>query len=81
MLLFFLSTRTLGTPDDELWRGVTSLPDYKSTFPKWPRQQLQSVVKGVSEDTIDLLEVRREIHLLGKDRQIILLLSLIRRKC
>ena len=48
---------TLGTPDDEMWRGVTSLPDYKSSFPKWPRQQLASVVKTVSEDGIDLLEV------------------------
>ena len=51
--------RTLGTPDEDLWRGVTSLPDYKSTFPKWPRQQLHSVIKGVSEEGIDLLEVKQ----------------------
>lgn len=50
-------SRTLGTPDEELWQGVTSLPDYKSTFPKWPRQHLHSVVKGITEEGIDLLEV------------------------
>ena len=56
--LILVSHRTLGTPDDNLWRGVTSLPDYKSTFPKWPTQQLHSVIKGVSEEGIDLLEVQ-----------------------
>lgn len=27
--------RTLGTPGEEEWPGVTQLPDYKSTFPRW----------------------------------------------
>ncbi|XP_071517505.1 cyclin-dependent kinase 2-like isoform X2 [Panulirus ornatus] len=27
--------RTLGTPGEEDWPGVTQLPDYKSTFPRW----------------------------------------------
>jgi len=25
----------LGTPDEEVWPGVSELPDYKTTFPKW----------------------------------------------
>ena len=25
--------RTLGTPNEELWPGVSKLPDYKPTFP------------------------------------------------
>ncbi|CAI0440392.1 unnamed protein product, partial [Linum tenue] len=28
--------RITGTPNEETWPGVTSLPDFKSTFPKWP---------------------------------------------
>ncbi|CAN6442564.1 unnamed protein product [Victoria cruziana] len=27
--------RVLGTPTEETWPGVTSLPDYKTSFPKW----------------------------------------------
>lgn len=26
----------MGTPNEDTWPGVTSLPDYKSAFPKWP---------------------------------------------
>ena len=63
-------SRTLGTPDEELWQGVTSLPDYKSTFPKWPRQHLHSVVKGITEEGIDLLEVGVvSWHVYGKSRR------------
>lgn len=26
----------MGTPNEETWPGVTSLPDFKLSFPKWP---------------------------------------------
>lgn len=26
----------MGTPNEDTWPGVTSLPDFKSAFPKWP---------------------------------------------
>lgn len=26
----------MGTPTEDTWPGVTSLPDFKSSFPKWP---------------------------------------------
>ncbi|XP_065028821.1 cell division control protein 2 homolog A-like isoform X2 [Musa acuminata AAA Group] len=33
--------RILGTPNEEIWPGVTSLPDFKSAFPKWlPKKML-----------------------------------------
>lgn len=37
--------RTLGTPDETLWPGVSKLPDYKPTnFPHWVAQPLSSIV-------------------------------------
>ncbi|KAL3696575.1 hypothetical protein R1sor_010651 [Riccia sorocarpa] len=47
--------RTLGTPNEETWPGVTSLPDYKSAFPKWPPKNLATVVPGLDPGGIDLL--------------------------
>jgi serine/threonine protein kinase len=38
--------RILGTPDESMWNGVTSLPDYKPTYPKWkPRRLTEAVPK------------------------------------
>jgi serine/threonine protein kinase len=28
----------MGTPDEDVWPEVTTLPDYKPTFPRWPRR-------------------------------------------
>uniref|UniRef100_A0A673KSL1 cyclin-dependent kinase n=1 Tax=Sinocyclocheilus rhinocerous TaxID=307959 RepID=A0A673KSL1_9TELE len=50
--------RTLGTPDESIWPGVTSMPDYKPSFPKWARQDLSKVVPPLDEDGRDLLGVR-----------------------
>jgi len=47
--------RTLGTPNEDTWPGVTSLPDFKSAFPKWPAKSLVSVVPGLEPSGIDLL--------------------------
>jgi len=47
--------RILGTPDEDTWPGVTQLPDYKSSFPKWGRQELMEVVEGIDEEACDLL--------------------------
>jgi serine/threonine protein kinase len=49
--------RTLGTPNEDVWPGVSRLPDFKSSFPKWPRQNLQDVVTKLDEAGLDLLEV------------------------
>jgi cyclin-dependent kinase 2 len=47
--------RTLGTPNEEVWPGVTTLPDYKSTFGQWKPQSLTSVVPGLDPLGLDLL--------------------------
>ncbi|XP_070757963.1 cyclin-dependent kinase 2 isoform X3 [Enoplosus armatus] len=47
--------RTLGTPDETVWPGVTSMPDYKPSFPKWARQDLSKVVPLLDEDGRELL--------------------------
>ncbi|KAK5798228.1 hypothetical protein VI817_004519 [Penicillium citrinum] len=51
--------RVLGTPDEEIWPGVTSFPDYKSTFPKWTRPNVP-LVPGLEEAGSDLLEALLE---------------------
>ncbi|CAH1776260.1 unnamed protein product [Owenia fusiformis] len=47
--------RTLGTPDESVWPGVSQLPDYKSTFPKWEAQEVHKLVPTMDEDGHDLL--------------------------
>ena len=51
--------RILGTPNEEIWPGVTKLRDYKLTFPNWPANSIQSVVNGLNLDALglDLLSV------------------------
>ncbi|XP_077999168.1 cyclin-dependent kinase 1-like [Glandiceps talaboti] len=48
--------RTLGTPNETSWPGVSSLPDYKPTFPCWKVNQLHTAVKNLDEDGMDLLQ-------------------------
>jgi len=48
--------RTLGTPNDEIWPGVSELPDYKNCFPSWkPLPIVRAVPEGLSNDGLDLL--------------------------
>uniref|UniRef100_UPI00398F21DE cyclin-dependent kinase 1 n=1 Tax=Pristiophorus japonicus TaxID=55135 RepID=UPI00398F21DE len=46
--------RTLGTPNNDIWPEVETLPDYKTTFPKWKAGSL-SQVKNVDVNGLDLL--------------------------
>ncbi|KAI9829174.1 MAG: Cyclin-dependent kinase catalytic subunit [Thelocarpon impressellum] len=48
--------RLLGTPDEQIWPGVTSLPDFKTSFPKWSRDYTEALVPGLEEDGLDLLD-------------------------
>jgi len=49
--------RVLGTPNEQKWPGMSSLPDYnKITFPENPPIPLEEVVPDASEDAIDLLK-------------------------
>lgn len=47
--------RTLGTPDENSWPGVTNLPDYKATFPRWEPQSLANIINGLDADGEDLI--------------------------
>ncbi|XP_077213504.1 cell division control protein 2 homolog [Tasmannia lanceolata] len=47
--------RVMGTPNEETWPGVTSLPDFKSAFPKWLPKALATVVPDLDPAGIDLL--------------------------
>ena len=47
--------RTLGTPTEASWPGVSSLPDYKPTFPQWPGQDISKCCPGLDDVGLDLL--------------------------
>ncbi|OWK52115.1 Cyclin-dependent kinase 3 [Lonchura striata] len=47
--------RTLGTPTEVTWPGVTQLPDYKGSFPQWPRKEMKDIVPNLDRDGRDLL--------------------------
>ncbi|XP_062367008.1 cyclin-dependent kinase 2 isoform X3 [Cinclus cinclus] len=47
--------RTLGTPDEAAWPGVSALPDYKATFPRWARQDLAKVLPPLDDEGRKLL--------------------------
>ncbi|KAF9048209.1 Pkinase-domain-containing protein [Hymenopellis radicata] len=46
----------LGTPTEDTWPGVATLPDYKATFPRWSRQDLTNVVPHLDADGVDILQ-------------------------
>jgi len=48
--------RTLGTPNDKVWPGVSKLPDYQPTFPQNPPQSLAKIFPMLEPAGIDLLE-------------------------
>ncbi len=45
----------LGTPDETMWAGVSQLPDYKETFPRWRPRNLAAEVPTLSPQGVDLL--------------------------
>ncbi len=53
----FKTFKITGTPTEATWPGVTSLPDFKSTFPKFSGQALGAIVKNLDAVGLDLLGV------------------------
>jgi len=47
--------RTMGTPDEISWPGVSQLPDYKPTFPKWTGSDFKEMFPKLEKDGMDLL--------------------------
>ncbi|GLH05238.1 Cyclin-dependent kinase 1 [Gryllus bimaculatus] len=54
--------RTLRTPTEEIWPGVSKLPDYKSSFPNWTQNTLANSVQGMDEKGLDLLQKMLEYN-------------------
>jgi hypothetical protein len=60
------SRRILGTPTEEVWPDVQKLPDFKSTFPRWSKQDLGQLIQKhnpeqwqqLGAEGLDLLQVR-----------------------
>ncbi len=48
--------RLLGTPSEEIWPGVSTLPDYKPTFPQWSRKEVGEAVPQLDPYGLDLLK-------------------------
>eukprot|EP01138_Halocafeteria_seosinensis_P010480 gb/GECG01010700.1/.p1 GENE.gb/GECG01010700.1/~~gb/GECG01010700.1/.p1 ORF type:complete len:328 (+),score=35.14 gb/GECG01010700.1/:1-984(+) len=47
----------LGTPNERIWKGVSSLPNYMEHFPCWPQKPLIKLVPELDEVGRDLLVV------------------------
>jgi len=49
--------RTLGTPNEKVWPGVSELPEFKATFPSWSAQPLKKIIPQLANDPagLDLL--------------------------
>lgn len=65
--------RTLGTPSEAMWPGVTQLPDYKGSFPKWSRKGLEEIVPGLEPEGKDLLMVGTAVGGRGGPERLLLL--------
>lgn len=49
----------LGTPTEAIWPGLSELPDFKPTFPKWPLSgwaNIRNTAQQVGPEGIDLLD-------------------------
>ncbi len=46
----FLMFRSLGTPDDASWPGVSGLPNFQPAFPLWPPQPIAALLSVESGD-------------------------------
>jgi cyclin-dependent kinase 2 len=48
--------RTLGTPNESVWSGVTHLPEFQPSFPQHPPQSLSNIFPNLEPNGVDLLE-------------------------
>ncbi|KAG2392043.1 hypothetical protein C9374_013528 [Naegleria lovaniensis] len=47
--------QALGTPNEQVWKGVTALPLWKPIFPQWRGNFIRSLVPSLCDQGIDLL--------------------------
>lgn len=48
--------RILGTPNEDVWPGVTCLQDWNDDFPVWPSLQISRFVPTLCDSGVDLCE-------------------------
>ena len=48
--------RLLGTPDEDSWENVSSLPDWQSRFPHWKKANLRTTYGTLGGAGVSLLE-------------------------
>ncbi|KAF8307797.1 Pkinase-domain-containing protein [Clavulina sp. PMI_390] len=46
----------LGTPNEQIWPGVSQLPDFKPTFPQWSARDLAQTVAELDAGGAELLQ-------------------------
>jgi hypothetical protein len=56
-----LLCRLLGTPNEEMWPGVSNLMNWHE-YPQWKPQNLSSAVTNLDKDGLDLLSVSHHVH-------------------
>ena len=54
--------RTLGTPNEKMWPGVSQLSDFTPNFPDWPPRKLCEVLNKLDQPSIAIIQVRLEIN-------------------
>ena len=45
----------LGTPDEDEWPGVTDLPDFNRSFPKWEKQSWKKACPRLNREGLELI--------------------------
>ncbi|KAF5344386.1 hypothetical protein D9757_010431 [Collybiopsis confluens] len=48
--------KIMGTPNENMWPGVSMLPDYKPSFPQWSTKDLAGLVPVLDEAGADMLK-------------------------
>ncbi|KAL5484677.1 hypothetical protein EMCRGX_G021217 [Ephydatia muelleri] len=54
--------RTLGTPNETVWPGVTQLPDFKPTFPKWTAKPDSELCPKIGDLGCSLLKASQVMY-------------------
>lgn len=52
--------KLLGTSDESTWPGVTTFPDFKTSFPKWRREATSRIVPSLEPAGLELLDALLE---------------------
>ncbi|KAJ2977648.1 hypothetical protein NQ176_g4252 [Zarea fungicola] len=53
----FKISQILGTPNEDVWPGVSTYPDFKATFPRWSRTLSQMLPPSLTIQGLRLLEL------------------------